>query len=164
MDSCLSLASKTIRACDGPSPAPISTSVSPFLPPPSAARVAGVGGGVSARAGDLLDRGVDALLEAAALAGPGGLGLGDALVGVLALEQPREVLLELGDLRLHRPRLLRVRLAQLLDLGPVALLGLEHAWLDPDLDPDQRVGGVLGGQRLHQLLALLGAPRRRRSP
>ncbi len=36
LDSFLSLASKTIRPADGPSAASSSTSVSPFLPPPSA--------------------------------------------------------------------------------------------------------------------------------
>ena len=56
----------------------------------------------SPRVGDRLDRLVDALLEGEALAGSGLLGLGDALVGVIALEQARDLLPQLSDLTLHR--------------------------------------------------------------
>ena len=53
----------------GPSAAPSSTTCRPSSPPPSAALVADVMGAVAPRLGDPLDRGVDPLLEAAALAG-----------------------------------------------------------------------------------------------
>ena len=110
---------------------------------------------VAARAGDPLDRGVDALLEA------------DAPCGSRpprprrpARRRPRARaagpgLLELGDLALQGTGLARVRLAQLLDLGPVALLGLEHLAPDPRLSRDQRVGPSSAVEQLEQLLALL---------
>ena len=126
-----------------------------LLAPALGPLAAGMRGDVAAGAGDRLDRRVDALLEADPLAGSGRLRLGELELVLVLVEQAGEVLLELVDLGLHRPRLGRVRLAQLLDLGAVALLGLEDLLPDPDLHRVQRVRGVLGGQRGEQLLALL---------
>ena len=102
---------------------------------------------------------VDALLEAEALAGAGGLCLGDALVGILALQQARNLLLEAGHLGPHPLGRLVVALAEELELGPVAGFALERRLADPELHGDQRIRRVFGGQRADQLgLRLLDEP------
>ena len=72
------------------------------------------------------------------------------------VEQPREFSLQLGDLRLHRARLLRVRLAQPLDLaGGGAPRSRASSCRSVPAVATSGLAGVLGGQRAQQLLALL---------
>ena len=116
---------------------------------------AGVGGGVSAGCRDLLDRLVDALLEAEALAGAGLLGLGQAQIALVALELDADALGQLPDLRVQRPVLLRVALAELGELLAMALLGIEHRLGGAHLRGHERVARILGGEHLLELLLLM---------
>ena len=116
--------------------------------------------GVALCLSDVVDELVNELLERAALPGTGLLGLAELHVVLAFVEQASDLLAQLGDLPVHRARLLRVCLAHALDLAHVALLGVEHRLAEARLDREQGVGAVLGRERLQQRVAMLARLRR----
>jgi GAF domain-containing protein len=119
-------------------------------PVPSGVGLVGqvLGTGTAVRVGryaDLPSPTLDALSESAMIGVP--VRWGDALVGVFALEHPRDLLAKVGHLAVHRACLLGVRLAEQLDLLAMPLLGVEHCLPQACLYRNEGVGPVLGSKR-----------------